>query len=134
MPELPLRLPLPPEAEQSACACRTKRLFSNHWIRLLYLTRYILSCLLGLLELFSFVDGVSLVLGPPGGHLGVELGDEALHFHLNLLLLIQLLLQEVQVMSRVSQSDESCTPSLKEEELGFIFSSDKEEFNLEVSR
>lgn len=69
------------------------------------------------------MDGVSLVLGPPGSHLGVELGDEALHFHLNLLLLLHLLLQEVQVVACVSQSDESCTPSLKEDEARFMFSS-----------
>lgn len=34
--------------------------------------------LLGLLQLLGAVDGVRLILAPPGGDIGVELGDEAL--------------------------------------------------------
>lgn len=41
-----------------------------------------------LLQLLGFVDVISLVLGPPGGLVGVELGDQALHFRLNHLLLV----------------------------------------------
>lgn len=33
---------------------------------------------LGLFQLLGPLDGISLILGPPGGHLSVEFGDEAL--------------------------------------------------------
>ena len=54
---------------------------------------------LGLLQLFSPLDGISLVLGPPLSHLRVSLGHAALQLSLGLLLLLKLLPKEVTVMA-----------------------------------
>ena len=54
---------------------------------------------LGLLQLFSPLDGVSLVLGSPLSHLRVCLGHASLKFRFGLQFLLILLPQQVRVMA-----------------------------------
>ena len=55
--------------------------------------------LLGLLQLLSALDSISLILAPPLTHLSVGLGHSTLQLSLRLLLLFKLLPQEVTVMA-----------------------------------
>ena len=56
--------------------------------------------ILGLLKLFSALDGISFVLGPPLSNLAVGLGHATLQLSLCLLLLLKLLPQKVAVVAR----------------------------------
>ena len=55
--------------------------------------------LLGFLQLLSPLDGISLILGSPGGYLRVSLGHSTQQLSLGLLLLLKLLSQQVTVMA-----------------------------------
>ena len=55
--------------------------------------------ILGLLKLFSALDGISFVLGPPLSNLAVGLGHATLQLSLCLLLFLKLLPQKVAVVA-----------------------------------
>ena len=55
--------------------------------------------ILGLLKLFSALDGISFILGPPLSNLAVGLGHATLQLSLCLLLLLKLLPQKVAVVA-----------------------------------
>merc|ERR1719454_1675521 len=66
--------------------------------KLFHLLELLGQLLLGVLELFSSLNSISLVLGPPVGNLGVCLGQSPLELSLGLLLLFVLLPEEVVVV------------------------------------
>ena len=55
--------------------------------------------ILGLLQLFSALDGISFVLGPPLSNLAIGLGNATLQLSLCLFLLLKLLPQKVAVVA-----------------------------------
>ncbi|KAG7281194.1 hypothetical protein CRUP_032897 [Coryphaenoides rupestris] len=65
--------------------------------------------------LLGAVDGVRLVLAPPGGDVGVELGDKPLQLPPALRLLLQLLLLQRQVVTRVRQPHAGGTAALQDD-------------------
>merc|ERR1719454_1935931 len=66
--------------------------------QLFHLLELLGQLLLGVFELFSPLNSISLVLGPPVGNLGVSLGQSPLELSLGLLLLFVLLPEKVVVV------------------------------------
>merc|ERR1719454_2408566 len=66
--------------------------------QLFHLLEFLGQLLLGVFELFSPLNSISLVLGPPVGDLGVSLGQSPLELGLGFLLLFVLLPEEVVVV------------------------------------
>ena len=69
--------------------------------------------LLGLLQLLGALDGVRLVLAPPGGDVSVELGHEALQLPAAFWFLLQLLFEQGEVMAGIGQGHHCCVTTLQ---------------------
>lgn len=76
--------------------------------------------LLGLLQLLSSLDGISLILGSPLSHLTVSFGHATLQLSLGLLFLLKLLPQQVTVVAGRLDTVGQCILSLHETHLNLM--------------